>query len=70
MQQWATALCSIDKIDLIYYSQGQALISIQELCWNCQRFMQLEQDRTSQDDWRWYEKRLKDGCKKEKEKTT
>ena len=56
MQQWATASYSRDKIDLIHYCQGQALISVQKLCWNCQRFMHLERDRTSQDGWRWYER--------------
>ena len=56
MQQWATTLYSRDKIDLIHYCQGQALISVQKLCWNCQRFMHLERDRTSQDGWRWYER--------------
>ena len=56
MQQWATILYSCDKVVLIHYCQGQALISLQKLCWNYQRFMHLERDRTSQDGWRWYEK--------------
>ena len=49
MQQWVTTY-SRDKINLIHYCQGQAL------CWNCQRFMHLERDRTSQDSSRWYER--------------
>ena len=55
IQQWATTLHSREKIDLIYYCQGEPLISVQKLCWNCQIFMHLERDRTSQDGWRWYE---------------
>ena len=56
LQQWTRTLHSRDKIDLSHYFQGQALISVQKLCWNCQRFMHLERDRTSQDGWRWYER--------------
>ena len=56
MQQWATASYSRDKIDLIQYCQGQALVSVQKLCWNCQRIMHLERDRTFQDGWRWYKR--------------
>ena len=56
MQQWATTLYSRDNIDLIQYCQGQALVSVQKLCWNCQRIMHLERDRTFQDGWRWYKR--------------
>ena len=56
MQQWATTLYPREKIDLILCCQDQALISVQKLCWNCQRLMQLERGRTSRDGKRWYER--------------
>ena len=54
MQQWMGILYSTEKIDLIHYCQGQGLLAVQKVCFNCQRMMLLERERTSTNGWRWY----------------
>ena len=54
MQQWVRTLYSTEKIDPIHYCQGQVLLAVQKVCFNCRRMMLLERERTSPDGWRWY----------------
>ena len=54
MLQWMRILYSTKKIDLIHYCQGQGLLAVQKVCFNCRRMMLLERVGTSPDGWRWY----------------
>ena len=54
MQQWMRTLYSSKKIDLTHYCQGQDLLAVQKVCFNCRRMMVLERVQTSPDGWRWY----------------
>ena len=54
MQQWVRTLYSTEKIDPIHYCQGQVLLAVQKVCFNCRRMMLLERERTSPDGLRWY----------------
>ena len=54
MQRWAATLYAREKIELIHYCQGQALIPVQKVCFQCRQLMRLEKGKGSADGWRWY----------------